>query len=84
MKALWTDHPMKSIDRAMWWIEYVLRHNGTRHLRSPTADVSWAAYLLLDVILVIVSVITISILLIYKLLAYLLGRILYNNKVKQA
>lgn len=51
LRELWLDHPMKSLDRAVWWIEYVLRHNGTKHLRSPTVDISWIQYLLLDVIL---------------------------------
>ncbi|XP_057664770.1 UDP-glucosyltransferase 2-like isoform X1 [Diorhabda carinulata] len=54
LRDLWTDQPMKALDRAMWWIEYVIRHKGTKHLRSPTADISWIEYLLLDVIAVIV------------------------------
>lgn len=54
LRELWLDHPMKSLDRAIWWIEYVIRHKGTKHLRSPTADISWIQYLLLDIIFVVI------------------------------
>lgn len=48
--AISKDVPDKALDRAIWWTEYVLRHNGARHLRSPLLDLSWYQYLLLDVI----------------------------------
>jgi glucuronosyltransferase len=44
------DVPDKPLDRAVWWAEYVLRHNGARHLRSAALDLTWYQYLLLDVI----------------------------------
>lgn len=31
------DQPMTGIERAIWWIEYVLRHNDTEHLKSNLA-----------------------------------------------
>jgi glucuronosyltransferase len=40
----------KALDKAIWWTEYVLRHNGARHLRSALLDLTWYEYLLLDVI----------------------------------
>jgi len=48
--ALSKDTPDKPLDRAVWWTEYVLRHNGARHLRSSVMDLTWYQYLLLDVI----------------------------------
>ncbi|CAG9862481.1 unnamed protein product [Phyllotreta striolata] len=56
LREIWADHPMKSIDRAVWWIEYVIRHNGTEHLKTPYANIPWFQYLLLDVILVFLSI----------------------------
>lgn len=44
---------MTGLEKAVWWSEYVIRHGGTRHLRSPTADISWFEYLLLDVVAVL-------------------------------
>lgn len=48
--AVSKDTPDKPLDRAVWWTEYVLRHNGAHHLRSSVMDLTWYQYLLLDVI----------------------------------
>lgn len=44
------DQPMSGLEKAVWWTEYVIRHKGAKHLRSPLLDVPWYQYLLLDVI----------------------------------
>ncbi|XP_063913105.1 UDP-glycosyltransferase UGT5-like [Zophobas morio] len=46
------DKPMTGLEKAVWWSEYVLRHKGAKHLRSPAADFSWFDYLLVEVVLV--------------------------------
>ncbi|KAF5302522.1 hypothetical protein FQR65_LT00894 [Abscondita terminalis] len=68
---LFLDQPMSGLDKAIWWTEYVIRHNGTKHLRSPMLDIPFYQYYLLDVIAVfaLVIVVLISVLvLICKLL----------------
>lgn len=75
-------HPM---DTAIYWIEYVCRHRGAKHLKSHAVNMSWFSYLLLDVILsTILAIISIG------YFAYLLFSRLYrrkvvniNNKIKQ-
>lgn len=44
------DQPMTGLERAVWWTEYVLRHKGAAHLRSPAMDLPLYQYFLLDVI----------------------------------
>ncbi|KAF5298203.1 hypothetical protein FQA39_LY02627 [Lamprigera yunnana] len=44
------DEPMKPLEKAMFWIEYVLRHNGARHLRTAALDLYWYQMLGLDVL----------------------------------
>uniref|UniRef100_H0XTB2 UDP-glucuronosyltransferase n=1 Tax=Otolemur garnettii TaxID=30611 RepID=H0XTB2_OTOGA len=44
------DQPMKPLDRAVFWIEFVMRHGGAKHLRVAAHDLSWAQYHSLDVI----------------------------------
>lgn len=41
-------HPMEEV---MFWIEYVCRHKGAKHLKSHAINVSWFSYLLIDVFL---------------------------------
>ena len=38
------------VDRAAYWVEYVIRHKGAPHLRPPAADLNWFQFYLLDVI----------------------------------
>lgn len=40
---------MKGVDKAIWWIEYVIRHNGAKHFRSPVLDIPAYQYYGLDV-----------------------------------
>ncbi|KFO25973.1 UDP-glucuronosyltransferase 2B31 [Fukomys damarensis] len=44
------DQPVKPLDRAVFWIEFVMRHGGAKHLRVAAHDLSWFQYHSLDVI----------------------------------
>ncbi|XP_076068143.1 UDP-glucosyltransferase 2-like isoform X2 [Oratosquilla oratoria] len=35
------DQPMSPEETVVYWIEYVIRHGGTEHLRCPAADMNW-------------------------------------------
>ncbi|KAJ9587120.1 hypothetical protein L9F63_028309, partial [Diploptera punctata] len=64
MSQIFKDRPHSAMDTAIYWTEYVIRHNGAPHLRSAALDLSWYQYLLLDVLVVIaVCLVTIFIIL---------------------
>lgn len=42
------------LERAVYWIEYVIRHNGAYHLQSPAKDMNVLQYYLIDVISIII------------------------------
>lgn len=42
-------HPM---DEFVWWIEYVIKFRGAKHLKSIAAEMSVFTYLMLDVLIV--------------------------------
>ncbi|CAN0478409.1 unnamed protein product [Rangifer tarandus platyrhynchus] len=44
------DQPVKPLDRAVFWIEFVMRHRGAKHLRPAAHDLTWYQYHSLDVI----------------------------------
>ncbi|KAM9807759.1 UDP-glucuronosyltransferase 2A2-like [Neosynchiropus ocellatus] len=50
LSKLQRDQPMKPLDQAMFWIEYVIRHKGARHLKSESYKMSWVVYNCVDVI----------------------------------
>ncbi|XP_075986239.1 UDP-glycosyltransferase UGT5-like [Anticarsia gemmatalis] len=50
------DEPMKPLDKSIWWIEYVLRHGGAKHLRSPAANISYFEYLELELVFTVLAI----------------------------
>ncbi|XP_008582270.1 PREDICTED: UDP-glucuronosyltransferase 2B4-like isoform X3 [Galeopterus variegatus] len=44
------DQPTKPLDRIVFWIEFVMRHRGAKHLRVAAHDLNWVQYHSLDVI----------------------------------
>ncbi|XP_001988523.2 UDP-glycosyltransferase UGT5 [Drosophila grimshawi] len=44
------DNPMHPLDEASFWIEYIIRHKGARHLKSQGAFLPLYQYLLLDIL----------------------------------
>lgn len=54
MRELIKDHPQTPLERAVWWMEHVLRVGSGRHIRSAAAYMSWAEYLDLNIVSIIV------------------------------
>ncbi|XP_012260499.2 uncharacterized protein LOC105688622 [Athalia rosae] len=41
INSLIKDRPQDTMENAIWWTEYVIRHRGAPHLQSVTADYPW-------------------------------------------
>ncbi|XP_019634059.1 PREDICTED: LOW QUALITY PROTEIN: UDP-glucuronosyltransferase 1-1-like [Branchiostoma belcheri] len=50
LAQLQQDQPQSPMDRAVWWIEHVIRHGGLPHLKSAARHLSLLQYHLLDVV----------------------------------
>ncbi|XP_026479419.1 UDP-glucuronosyltransferase 2B4-like [Ctenocephalides felis] len=50
LSAIFRDRVRDPLETAIYWIEYVLRHKGAKHLRSAAIDMSWSSYYMLDII----------------------------------
>ncbi|KAH8293935.1 hypothetical protein KR054_006756 [Drosophila jambulina] len=48
--ALYRDRPMKPLDTAIWWTEYILRNKGATHMRVAGRDLDFFTYHSLDVL----------------------------------
>ncbi|XP_072946306.1 UDP-glucosyltransferase 2-like [Epargyreus clarus] len=82
------DQPQTPLERAVWWVEHVLRHGGAKHLRAPAANMSWTEYYEIKVVLVILTGLIISLTLflcISRFIWHFVSRIVtYNGKVKRS
>lgn len=73
LRNIINDQPQSPLDKAIWWTEYVIRNKGAKHLRSPTANISWMKYLEIE----LVSTVTI-ILLIFITCLILIAKFLFR------
>ncbi|XP_072946303.1 UDP-glucosyltransferase 2-like [Epargyreus clarus] len=82
------DQPQTPLERAVWWIEHVLRHGGAKHLRAPAANMPWAEYYELKLVLVILTGLFVSFILISYVLVFILRSISRlvpsNQKLKRS
>ncbi|XP_055841019.1 UDP-glucosyltransferase 2-like [Episyrphus balteatus] len=76
------DRPMKPLDTAVWWVEYVLRNPDPSHLRSPAHKLNIFEAISLDCLSFILLVIIASILLAVKLLVFVWRLISATNSKK--
>ncbi|XP_058239344.1 UDP-glucuronosyltransferase 2C1-like isoform X4 [Hemibagrus wyckioides] len=60
------DQPMKPLDQAVYWIEYVMRHKGAKHLRVEAHNLTWYQYHCLDVAAFLLSVIALVVFIFVK------------------
>jgi hypothetical protein len=83
LSKLYHDHMEGPLERAIYWVEYVLRYNGAAHLRSLGRDMNIIQYYSLDSIAFLGALLVsllISTVVISRKLCSLLGRILFSNE----
>ncbi|XDV14612.1 hypothetical protein PO909_014838 [Leuciscus waleckii] len=75
LSRLHKDVPVKPLDNAIFWIEFVMRHKGAAHLRTDSYKMPWYSYHSVDVILFLLSAVSLIILTIYAVIKYFCCRI---------
>lgn len=79
--ALLRDREVHPLQTAVYWIEYILKYNGARHLRVVSLELTWYQYYLLDVYVPII----VGIYLLCKLGGKVFRKLIYKErKVKQS
>ncbi|ERL86463.1 hypothetical protein D910_03869 [Dendroctonus ponderosae] len=57
LSRLFHDRPMKPMETAVYWIEYVIRNKGAEHLKLGSLKLRWFEYYMVDVLLVLVGIV---------------------------
>lgn len=81
LSRLHRDQPMKPLDRALFWIEFVMRHKGAAHLRTESYKLPWYSHHSVDVILFLVTI-ALLVLFIFAGLVCSCFRLCLKRKVK--
>lgn len=83
LSAVHRDTPLKPLDTAMFWIEFVIRHRGAKHLRTESYRLSFIQYYCIDVILFLAAITALTVVIIITGLKSLWRLICCRRKLKK-
>ena len=81
LSRLHRDTPMKPMDTAIFWIEFVMRHKGAAHLRTESYRMPWYSYHSVDVVLFLLMIVLL-VMLFFAGLVWSCYRMCFKRKVK--
>ncbi|XP_073717010.1 UDP-glucuronosyltransferase 2C1-like isoform X1 [Misgurnus anguillicaudatus] len=76
------DRPMKPLDEAVFWIEFVMRNKGAKHLRVEAHNLTWYQYHCLDVFAFLFTIVTVVLYIFFKICKCLIIRYCFRSKQK--
>uniref|UniRef100_A0A3B5LX74 UDP-glucuronosyltransferase n=1 Tax=Xiphophorus couchianus TaxID=32473 RepID=A0A3B5LX74_9TELE len=71
LSSLHRDQQMPPMDQATFWVEYVMRHKGAPHLRTEAYRMPWYSYYCLDVLIFLVTTVTLPLFSIFAIAKFL-------------
>lgn len=79
LSSIYRDRPMRPVETALYWIEYVLRYDGAKHMQSQAVNLNFFQLYSIDVIAFIATALLIG----YKIIVYLIKYLLKAIKTKK-
>ena len=77
------DQPVKPMDQAMFWIEFVMRHKGAKHLRTESYKMSAIQYHSIDVLAFLLTLVLLILAVFTALVKFFWRRLFRRSKVKK-
>uniref|UniRef100_A0A3B1K1N8 Uncharacterized protein n=1 Tax=Astyanax mexicanus TaxID=7994 RepID=A0A3B1K1N8_ASTMX len=76
------DRPVKALDEAVYWIEFVMRNKGAKHLRVEAHNLTWYQYHCLDVIAFLLVIVALVIFIFVKTCKWLFRKCCRRSSAK--
>uniref|UniRef100_A0A671LYG3 glucuronosyltransferase n=2 Tax=Sinocyclocheilus anshuiensis TaxID=1608454 RepID=A0A671LYG3_9TELE len=76
------DRPVKPLDESVFWIEFVMRNKGAKHLRVEAHNLTWYQYHCLDVFAFLITVLTLVLYVVFKMCKFFIMRCCFSSKRK--
>ncbi|XP_012875574.1 PREDICTED: UDP-glucuronosyltransferase 2B15-like isoform X3 [Dipodomys ordii] len=84
LSTIHQDQPMNPLDRAVFWIEFVMRHKGAKHLRPLSHNLTWYQYHSLDVIGFLLACVATVTFLVLKCCLFVYQKVLKKGKKEKS
>lgn len=78
-----SERPVNGLQTAAWWIEYAIRNDGGGQMKNRINTIPLYQYYFLDVISVLLLVVSLIIYIPYKILAYIVRKIIGRKRKDQ-
>lgn len=72
ISSVYRDRPISAIDNAIFWIEYVIRHKGAKHLQYPGVELNFFQQNSLDVLVFLL----IAVYMVLKMITFILKKLI--------
>lgn len=82
LSDLYRDRPEHPLDKAAFWIEYVIRHNGAKHMQSSAVHLNIVEYYMVDVVAFIIVVLVVAVKIFAFFCKKLKAKVFGVNKLK--
>lgn len=82
LSQIYNDRPLTPKESVIYWVDYVIRHNGASHLRSSGNDLNYLEFHSIDVFGVLIVSMIILLLIVRRLIRLLLGIVLGSGDDK--
>ncbi|RXN28591.1 UDP-glucuronosyltransferase 2A1-like protein [Labeo rohita] len=76
------DRPIKPLDEAVFWIEFVMRNKGAKHLRVEAHNLTWYQYHCLDVFAFLITILTVVIYVVFKMCKFFIMHCCFRSNRK--
>ncbi|XP_062550934.1 UDP-glucosyltransferase 2-like [Armigeres subalbatus] len=84
LSRLFRDQPESPLERAIWWVEWVLRNPDSDMLQSNAVKVHWIQKYMYDVLLFVVAITVLVLFMIFKIISKPISSWQTSAKVKQS
>ncbi|XP_041986603.1 UDP-glycosyltransferase UGT5-like [Aricia agestis] len=86
LRKVMNDQPLKPLERAVFWINHVIRNKGGQHLLPAARHLTWAQYYELDLLVILLTVVLVLLvavsLVLRRLYNFVMGNVKVNHKLK--
>ncbi|XP_054738721.1 UDP-glycosyltransferase UGT4-like [Anastrepha obliqua] len=83
ISRIFHDRPMGPRETTLYWIEYVIRHKGARHLRAAGLDLKWYQFYLVDVVVSLMAAVILTLSLSFLLVRWIFRNLSCWQEIKQ-
>jgi hypothetical protein len=81
--SIFHDRPVKPLEKALYWVDYVIRHKGAPHLKVAATELPWYKYLLLDVIVVLTVIVSLGTIIMWLFLKKIYQKLYSKSKQRK-